>query len=335
MCSPRITVGMPVYNGENYIEAAIDSILAQDFEDFELIISDNCSTDGTEQICRSYARKDQRIQYHRSDTNRGASWNHNRLVEMARGEFFRWAAHDDVLAPSNLRRCVETLEQSGKDVVLCYPKTVLIDENGRRMGLYDDCMHSTSPCPHERFRLVLNNLRQVNPVFGLIRLDALKKTHLMGAFSGSDAVFILELSLFGRFVEIPEYLWYRRRHPSMCSLIPDLEDRATWTDPANSNKTRNRLFILTLFYETLKVIKQSPLSAVDKRRCYAITVSHWLTRKWKPIAGDILRYARVMPLLSLLAARPRRESRPQNAYLIVASPSVAARRREEARKRGE
>src|SRR3546814_4612052 len=109
---------MPVYNGERYVASAIESLLAQDFEDFELIISDNGSTDRTEEICREFASRDPRIRYVREEENQGASWNFNRVFELARGEYFRWACHDDACEPTHLSRCVELLDESPPSVAL-------------------------------------------------------------------------------------------------------------------------------------------------------------------------------------------------------------------------
>ncbi|MEO1346882.1 MAG: glycosyltransferase family A protein, partial [Pseudomonadota bacterium] len=109
--SPRVTIGVPVYNGDAYLAEALDSILNQTFTDFEVIISDNASTDGTEQICRDYAARDDRVRYIRQEKNLGAAPNFNLLVPIARGEYFKWAASDDLIAPEFLNYCVEALEK--------------------------------------------------------------------------------------------------------------------------------------------------------------------------------------------------------------------------------
>src|SRR5215207_1517689 len=108
---PRVSVGLPVYNGENYLAEAIDSVLAQTYQNFELIISDNASTDSTEEICRDYAARDRRIRYFREPQNRGAAWNFNHTFELARGEYFKWVAHDDVIGPQYLARTVDQLDR--------------------------------------------------------------------------------------------------------------------------------------------------------------------------------------------------------------------------------
>src|SRR5690349_812781 len=93
--APQVSIGLPVYNGEKYLLNAIGSLLKQDFEDFELVISDNASTDKTEAMCHEFAAKDKRIRYHRNETNIGATGNYNRVFRLSNGEFFRWASHDD------------------------------------------------------------------------------------------------------------------------------------------------------------------------------------------------------------------------------------------------
>src|SRR5690242_6344650 len=100
--SPKVSIGLPVYNGERFLAEAIDSVLAQTFTDFELIISDNASTDRTPEICKAYAEKDSRIRYYRNEENQGASWNFNRVFELSRGMCFQWLAHDDYIAPGFL-----------------------------------------------------------------------------------------------------------------------------------------------------------------------------------------------------------------------------------------
>ena len=132
---PRVSIGLPVYNGDRYLEDAIRSILAQSYTDFELIISDNGSADRTREICEGYARQDARIRYTRSPRNRGAAWNFRRVFELARGELFKWAAHDDILAPDFLGSCIAELDADAT-LVACHSGTRRIDEFGRSTGVY-------------------------------------------------------------------------------------------------------------------------------------------------------------------------------------------------------
>src|SRR5687768_11755331 len=111
-----VSVGMPVFNGERFIEAALDSVLAQNYGDLEVVISDNASTDDTEEICRSYAAKDDRVRYFRNRINYGIAFNFNNVFRLSSGRYFKWAASDDVCAPDFLSRCVEILDRDASIV---------------------------------------------------------------------------------------------------------------------------------------------------------------------------------------------------------------------------
>src|SRR2546425_2550054 len=127
--SPLVSIGLPVYNGENYVREAIESILDQGFADFELIISDNASTDRTGEICREWISRDSRVRYYKSEVNRGLAWNFNRVFELACGRYFLWVSHDDRVGEDYLSRCLEVLERySG--VVLCFSNSNYINETG-------------------------------------------------------------------------------------------------------------------------------------------------------------------------------------------------------------
>src|SRR5207249_10009521 len=144
--SPRVSIGVPVYNGERYLGATLDSLLAQTFGDFELIICDNASTDGTEAIARAYAGRDARVRYVRQERNLGPPRNYNHAFELSRGEYFRWFPSDDLAAPQSVARCVEVLDRE-PSVVLAYPKPTLIDEDGRVLRDYEDRLDLRSPAP--------------------------------------------------------------------------------------------------------------------------------------------------------------------------------------------
>lgn len=219
MRKPRVSIGMPVYNGERFIREALDSILAQSFTDFELIISDNASTDRTEEICRAYAAHDARIRYFRNENNLGAAANFNRTFELSTGEYFKWAAHDDVLARTYLLRCVETLDQASSSVVFCFPLMILIDEEGKvmkRCGFVSKraVCRGRDGLRELRFSEVvrLTGARIVHVFWGLARTSALRKTRLLGTYAAADLVLAEELSLVGEFLQIPEHLFYQRLH---------------------------------------------------------------------------------------------------------------------------
>jgi glycosyltransferase involved in cell wall biosynthesis len=264
-----VTIGMPVYNGDAYIEQAVDSILGQTLGDFELIISDNASTDRTRQICQRYAKTDSRVRYHRNGRNVGAARNYNWTVRHARGSFFKWAAHDDLCDSRYLERCVEPLE-SDSEVVLCYPRTRVIDEQGNDMGPYPDNMHLMSDGGFRRFRDVLfREEGECNAVFGLIRTGVLRRTGIIGAYPASDVVLLGELAMNGKFFEVDEVLFKRRDHPQTSIRANESEsEKAEWFDPAKRNRKPRNHWRWTGEY--LKAIGRADLPPGDKLRCYGV-----------------------------------------------------------------
>ncbi|MBD1918049.1 MULTISPECIES: glycosyltransferase [Cyanophyceae] len=211
---PQISIGLPVYNGDNFLGQALDSILAQTFADFELIISDNASTDKTETICRTYSAKDPRIHYIRNQENLGASANFNQAFALSSGKYFKWIAHDDLHNPKFLEKCFQVLDQD-PSVVLVYSKATTIDPNGKTIRKDWGCGAGlSSMLPHQRFREGLLPLKQPIPlpIFGVIRASALRNTHLMAGYPDCDCALLAELSLYGRFYEVAEPLFLQREH---------------------------------------------------------------------------------------------------------------------------
>jgi len=258
----RVSIGVPVYNGERYLSAALDSLLTQTYEDFELIICDNASTDRTGEIARSYAAKDQRVRYARNEKNLGASRNYGRTFALSSGEYFRWAPADDLSGPEFLARCVEVLDREPR-AVLAYPKTSFIDEHGRCYAEYDDGLHLQSPRPSERFRLLLQRLGYVNALYGLMRADVVRRTRPLGTYPGWDVVFLADLSLYGTFWEIPEVLFYRRFHPGASSSMDRVQIRA-FLDP--DRPRRIHLHEWRHLWELSCVVERTPLPVADKMR---------------------------------------------------------------------
>src|SRR6476659_693275 len=267
MIMPRVSIGLPVYNGENFLEAGLVSLLNQTYEDFELIVSDNASSDRTEEICRSYASKDKRIKYFRNDTNRGAMFNYNRVFELSSGEYFKWSAHDDVVANTFLEKAVSVLD-SDPAVVLCLSKVKFIDERGAILEQYNYRPRGLSTRASERFCDLVISTHIITEVFGLIRTSVLKRVMPQGSYVGSDRVLLGELALIGPFYQIPEYLFFHREHPKTASNFyrdPLLYD--VWYAPERANQ-RIRFPNWRLLKEYLRSIRQAPLSGRERVRCY-------------------------------------------------------------------
>jgi glycosyltransferase involved in cell wall biosynthesis len=274
---PRLTFAVPVFNGERYLADALESILAQTAGDFELLIGDNASTDGTLRICETLASRDERIRIVRSEMNRGAAWNYNRLVELAGGEFFKWHPHDDLLAPPFAARCLERL-QAHPDEVLCYPGTQVINERGEAThDDPDDALPVRHPNPagrlSEYFRASFQH-RSCNAVLGIIRTSTLRQTRLIGSYAGSDKVLLAELALLGRFHQLPETLFFRRAHEgSSVAATPDPSLRDRWFD--TSARRKGHFVHWKWFAEYVRAIHHVPLSLPERLRAERVMLEYW------------------------------------------------------------
>jgi glycosyltransferase involved in cell wall biosynthesis len=269
MSLPLISIGLPIYNGATMIDRALQSILSQDFEDFELIICDNASTDDTAQICETYARHDKRIHYVRNGTNIGVSPNHNRVFELSRGKYFAYSAHDVEQLPGMLSRCVREMERASRQVVLAYPRCEQIDENGLPVGGDLPSIASDDPRPHRRLGAVIWHIGYVVQHFGLFLSDALRKTRLNGSYASSDFVLTAELAMLGEIREIPEVLVRRRveSNGGTRAVLHDKKAWAEWLDP----RVQNQRFVLRkeerLALEYVRASLSLPLNPKDKLAC--------------------------------------------------------------------
>ena len=282
---PRVSLGMPVYNGENYIVATLDSLLAQTYTDFELIICDNASTDGTEAICRDYAARDPRVRYHRNETNIGASANYNLTFELARGDYFKWAAHDDLCAPTYIERCVEALDRD-PDVVLAYTQAKAIDDQGNVVKVYPGKHHFASPTARVRFYEYVLDPHPVVAVFGVARRDALARTRLIGKYTGSDRPLLSELSLLAKFHEVPEFLFFYRFHEAQSwGGRKSQQAQQAWYDPRRAGKTTFPQW--RLLREHLRSIERAPVGLQDRVACY-LYMGYWMRKHWRRLGNDLL-----------------------------------------------
>jgi glycosyltransferase involved in cell wall biosynthesis len=300
--APAVTIGMPVYNGAKYIEQALDSILAQTYTDFELLISDNASTDATEAICRRYAEADSRVRYSRNAKNLGAAANYNRVIHLARGRYFRHAAHDDLLAPTNIERCVDVLDRY-PDVVLAYPRMVMIDAAGEKTGTREHSLELEDARPSARFAKyarLCDDGSMCDPVFGLFRTGALRETNLLGAYIAADMILLGEMALRGRIVEVPEYLFFERYHAEGSVLSnPTLDDRAAWFDLESRGKLINQAPYFRWLWELSSAIARVTVSPLERAACF-VAMRHWL---WHNKRGLVTDAARVLRTVARAPAR--------------------------------
>jgi glycosyltransferase involved in cell wall biosynthesis len=291
-----VSVGLPVYNGEVYLGQSIESLLGQTYADFELIISDNASTDATGAICLSYAKQDSRIRYIRQPRNIGLGPNHNFVFSESRGELFKWAAHDDLYARDLLQRCVEALD-AHPEVVLAHAWEAVIDESGTVTQALEYPLETDSASAPKRFRSFLfgssglfdspdggivrldnRGILRSDDEYGVIRSDALRQISPLGNHPHSDMILVCELALRGAFHMTPEWLYFRREYP----------DRSF-----NTSRSARGRRLGEYLWGYVAAIHRVPLSAADRRECYR-QIALWSTdraacrivrKPMKPIDG--------------------------------------------------
>jgi glycosyltransferase involved in cell wall biosynthesis len=216
----RVSIAMPVHNGERYLAQSIESLLGQSFGDFEFVISDNASTDDTERICRRFAAADSRIRYVRRNENIGGPANFRYVFSLCTGAYHKWSTADDYWHPHFLREAVGVLD-ANPGVVLCYPKTRLVDATGAALEDYADDLDLDNESPRERFLELYRRIGLCNAHLGLIRRSAMLRTRLIATHPVSDVDFLGEMALRGKFHVLPEIRFFRRFHPASSSWARD------------------------------------------------------------------------------------------------------------------
>lgn len=264
---PVVTVGIPVYNGERYLARTIESLLDQSFGDFELIVADNASTDGTRALCERFAALDSRVNYVRHPVNLGAPRNWNCLVHLARGEYFKWASANDCVARSMLARCVDVMSSS-PEIALCYGHTLLVDEAGQPIELFEGDIDVSMQQPSARFSAVCAGLTLNNAMCGLIRTSVLRKTGLDRLYPSGDMALMSELALYGTIRLLPEVLLHRRQTPgTFTSMLTPAQIQRVY-DP----KARNPMKLIRSrrHLDNFHSIARAPISFVEKLRAFRV-----------------------------------------------------------------
>ena len=287
---PRLSIGLPVYNGDNYLAESLDALLGQSYQDFELIISDNASTDGTAEICRRYGKQDSRIRYFRQPRNIGLAPNRNFVIGQARGELFKEASHDDLYARDLLQRCIDALDEY-PHVVLAHSWTAAIDGEGNVTQALDYPLATDSLRAPERFRSMLfgsggddYGMIRADDEYGVIRAEVLRRVAPLGSYYHADRTIMAEIALHGPFHQTPDWLYFRRDHADRAQHAhPTVRAWCSNLDPRRANRLRNPTARLLSEYVGgyLGAIRRAPLSPADRQECY-----RWLMR-W--LAGRLVR----------------------------------------------
>jgi glycosyltransferase involved in cell wall biosynthesis len=280
--APRLSIGLPVYNGEKYLAASLDALLGQSYEDFELIISDNASTDGTAGICRRYLRQDSRIRYICQPRNIGAAPNHNFVAGQARGELFKWASGDDLYARDLLKYCVDALDEY-PHVVLAHSWTALIDGSGQVTEAIEYPLATASLRAPERFRSMLYG-KAGDDSYGIIRTQVLRRTSPHDSYHHADRTITTEFALHGPFYQVPDWLYFRRDHPDRAERArPTMRARCANLDPRRADGLRHpavRLYAEYL-WAYVAAIRRAPLSPTDQHECYR-SLAGWASSRTLP-----------------------------------------------------
>lgn len=287
-----VSIGLPVYNGETYLEQAVRSLLAQSYANFELIISDNCSTDSTEKICQALAREDPRILYSRTERNLGAAGNFNRVVGIANGDLFAWANHDDLWHPDYVSSCVAALLRDSKSV-LAYAQSAKIDDTGEIIHALNCNLGLDGRTSYQRLKRYHDIFIDLDlrcawskepieglwiPVYGVMHTPALRQTKLIGNYISSDTVLIEDLLLLGSFTEVDKLLFFKRDHQSRSMRDSEAYDaRAVWF----TGQPRAR-FILPRWRtlrERVVSAQTLPDGSASKLRCLLEVQSYYWRRR--------------------------------------------------------
>jgi glycosyltransferase involved in cell wall biosynthesis len=290
--APRLSIGLPVYNGDKYLSGSLESLLGQTYAEFELIISDNASTDGTAEICRHYAGQDSRIRYVRQGRNIGCAPNHNFVLTEARGELFKSASHDDLYANDLIERCIEALDEDPR-VVLAHSWSAGIDSSGAVTHLVDYPAATDSVKAPDRLRSMLFD-GWGDDEGGVVRMEVLQRAAPHNSYHFADRTFTTGLALHGPFYIVPDWLYFRRYHPEQGGKLSSARGRCANLDPRRADRLRHPTVRLYAEYVWgfVDAIRRAPLSAGDRMECYRV-LARWAAGRALPVAeravrGDLL-----------------------------------------------
>jgi glycosyltransferase involved in cell wall biosynthesis len=281
MNKPLVTIGIPVFNGEEFVEDAVRSAMGQTFRDLEIVISDNASTDSTADILERLAAEDPRIRIFRNATNLGAAPNYNRCFEEGRGTFFKWLAHDDRMKPSFVKAAVDALTDNPR-AVLVNATTEYIDEKGVCFSSYDsELRRASGDDAVERFAAMVIRSHSCVDFFGLARRDRMEGSLLHGPFHGADRAYLAQMALRGPLLQIRDPLIEMREHSRRYTRMKQkLRDRESWHDARA--KRGWHLPTVRLYREYLAMVAAEDLSRAERLRCYTV-LARWWVANWNGV----------------------------------------------------
>lgn len=279
----RLTIGLPVYNGEHYLADALDSLLAQDFGDFVIIISDNASTDSTESVAREYATRDARVSYVRHPTNQGAAFNHNYVLDATDTPYFKWASDDDRYDPTFLSQCIRLLDEQ-PEAVLAHCSTTYIDDQGDVVDRFEYNLKTDHPNTAVRYWSTLYH-QGGDDFYGVFRTEVLKESARCATFHYAERVLMAEVVLRGPFAHASGGLYYRRDHPTRAERTSEsIRERAAnyGPDQAVGGAISTAFMLGGYVLGFVKGIRRVPMPAAEKMACSAV-LGVWLLTHLNPL----------------------------------------------------
>lgn len=282
-----LTIGLPVYNGELYIEESVNSLLAQTVTDFRLVISDNASTDSTPKILADLSRRDSRIEVMTSPVNRGASWNFHVVAQDVSTPFFKWSAHDDLHDPGYLEACLNVLD-SEPDVVAAHSRSRYIDEDGHEIARTFGLNAFADESPSRRLLDVILSHHDYTFDFSVMRTSVHRQLRQQMSGFYADMVLLAELSLRGRMVQVPQHLFANRLHPHRSSAEHATKEsgKATLQEWYGGSDVR---ITTAPTWATLSrlwsAVSLSPVKGTERRRCYE-QILVWAKLHWRALAVE-------------------------------------------------
>ncbi len=286
---PKVCIGMFAHNEEQNIRATLDGLLAQDFKDFELIISDDESTDATERICREYATRDGRIRYVRQQPRLGIIGNANFVFEQCRSPYFAWAAGHDLFAPTFISKLLPVLE-SDPTVVCAYPLVPVVEVDGTKLLDQEQCRLDTRwQNVAARANLLLWGLRGSEPIYGLFRTDALRKTRLYRPLMCCDNLVLFEINLLGSIAFVADELYFLKVTKRLSHMRDKLANyRKTMYSGEGRKILGMRMTFWRLFFAHLGAIYRAPVPRRRKPILIASTIFYFLSKRGKHLFHDIV-----------------------------------------------
>jgi glycosyltransferase involved in cell wall biosynthesis len=297
---PLVTIGLPLYNTAKIMEASLQDLLGQTFTDFELVISDNASSDETGSMCQALAERDPRVRYFRQETNVGIVENQNAVFRLARGKYFKWASANDRCDKQLLAECVNVLEQHS-DVVLCFPRTRIIDSDDQVVRDCEEDLHLMDGAASSRFVKLLDRMALNNAFNGVFRADILKCALPMAPDLGSDLSMMAALTLYGKFYELPEFLFQRRIDRDSHTAERMRQNDAETDDylyGSTGGRSMQDFRTLKSFHRLFRAGRRAPLSWREKIHLCGILAHRlfWMRRELpREIYDGLARKSRLVP----------------------------------------